>query len=230
MDFAMQSNIVQGLKEQDSWGNGLVKIYDGLANDFAYATPKDILIFPDNHDMSRIFTQMGEDVVNTKMALSFQLVLPRTVQFYYGTEILMNDTANPGDHGLIRTDFPGGWEGDATNAFTGKGLTDAQKDMQSYLKKLLNYRKTSNAIHEGKTLHFAPEQGVYVLFRILGDETVVHILNKNDKPIDLDLSRFEEAGLKGKTLKNIISHETFVWDDTLKLNEKGSYVLSTKMD
>jgi glycosidase len=230
MDFAMQSNIVQGLKEQESWGNGLVKIYDGLANDFAYATPKDILIFPDNHDMSRIFTQMGEDVVNTKMALSFQLVLPRTVQFYYGTEILMNDTANPGDHGLIRTDFPGGWEGDATNAFTGKGLTDAQKDMQSYLKKLLNYRKTSNAIHEGKTLHFAPEQGVYVLFRILGDETVVHILNKNDKPIDLDLSRFEEAGLKGKTLKNIISHETFVWDDTLKLNEKGSYVLSTKMD
>jgi glycosidase len=230
MDFAMQSNIVQGLKEQESWGNGLVKIYDGLANDFAYATPKDILIFPDNHDMSRIFTQMGEDVVNTKMALSFQLVLPRTVQFYYGTEILMNDTANPGDHGLIRTDFPGGWDGDTTNAFTGEDLTDAQKDMQSYLKKLLNYRKTSNAIHEGKTLHFAPEQGVYVLFRILGDETVVHILNKNDKPIDLDLSRFEEAGLKGKTLKNIISHETFVWDDTLKLNEKGSYVLSTKMD
>jgi hypothetical protein len=230
MDFAMQSNIVQGLKEQESWGNGLVKIYDGLANDFAYFSPKDILIFPDNHDMSRIFTQLGEDVTKTKMALSFQLVLPRTVQFYYGTEILMNDTANPGDHGLIRTDFPGGWDGDATNAFTGEGLTDAQKDMQSYLKKLLNYRKTSNAIHEGKTLHFAPEQGVYVLFRILGDETVVHILNKNDKPIDLDLSRFEEAGLKGKTLKNIISHETFVWDDTLKLNEKGSYVLSTKMD
>jgi glycosidase len=195
MDFAMQSNIVQGLKEQESWGNGLVKIYDGLANDFAYFPPKDILIFPDNHDMSRIFTQLGEDVTKTKMALSFQLVLPRTVQFYYGTEILMNDTANPGDHGLIRTDFPGGWDGDATNAFTGEGLTDAQKDMQSYLKKLLNYRKTSNAIHEGKTLHFAPEQGVYVLFRILGDETVVHILNKNDKPIDLDLSRFEEAGL-----------------------------------
>ena len=230
MDFAMQFNIVQGLKEQESWGDGLVKIYDGLANDFAYASPKDILIFPDNHDMSRIFTQMEEDVTKTKMALSYILTLPRIPELYYGTEILMNDTAKPGDHGLIRTDFPGGWEGDTVNAFTGEGLSDAQKDMQSYLKKLLNYRKTSKAIHEGRTLHFAPENGVYVLFRVLGDETVVHFLNKNDKPMDLDLSRFEEAGLKGKTLKNIISGETLTWNDTLKLKEKGSYVLTTKMD
>ena len=32
----------------------------------------------------------------------------RITQFYYGTEILMNDSAKPGDHGLIRSDFPGG--------------------------------------------------------------------------------------------------------------------------
>jgi len=102
--------------------------------------------------------------------------------------------------------------------------------MQSYLKKLLNYRKTSKSIHEGKTLHFAPEHGVYVLFRILGDETVVHILNKNDKPMDLDLSRFEEAGLKGKTLKNIITGETISWNDSLTLKVKGSYIFTTKID
>jgi len=230
MDFAMQSTIVQGLYEPESWGSGLVKIYDGLANDFAYTSPKDILIFPDNHDMSRIFTQMGEDATKTKMALSYQLVLPRIVQFYYGTEILMNDTANPGDHGLIRTDFPGGWEGDNVSAFSGEGLTDAQKDMQSYLKKLLNYRKTSKAIHEGKTIHFAPENGVYVLFRISDDETVVHILNKNDQAVNLDLSRFDEVGLKGKSLKNIISDETIVWEDTMTWDKKGSYILTTKMN
>ncbi len=230
MDFAMQSTIVQGLYEPESWGGGLVKIYDGLANDFAYTSPKDILIFPDNHDMSRIFSQMGEDVTKTKMALSCQLVLPRIVQLYYGTEILMNDTANPGDHGLIRTDFPGGWEGDNVNAFSGEGLTDAQKDMQSYLKKLLNYRKTSKAIHEGKTIHFAPENGVYMLFRISDDETVVHILNKNDQAVNLDLSRFDEVGLKGKSLTNIISDETIVWEDKMTLDKKGSYILTTKMD
>ena len=56
MDFAMQSLVVQALNEEESWDKGLVKIYEGLANDFAYDNPKDIMVFPDNHDMSRIFT------------------------------------------------------------------------------------------------------------------------------------------------------------------------------
>jgi hypothetical protein len=41
--------------------------------------------------------------------------------------------------------------------------------MQSCLKKVLNHRKTSKAIHDGKTVHFAPEFGVYALFRIFGE-------------------------------------------------------------
>lgn len=228
MDFAMQSLIVQAVSEDESWDKGLVKIYEGLANDFAYASPKDIMIFPDNHDMSRIFTQLSEDLTKTKMALSYLLVLPRIPQIYYGTEILMNDTAKPGDHGLIRTDFPGGWQGDTVNAFTGEGLTEAQKDMQLYFKKLLNYRKNSKAIQEGKTIHFAPENGIYVLFRMLDDETVVLILNKNDNPVDLELSRFGEIGLKGKILKNIISNEAFTWNDNLIINNEGVTILTTK--
>ncbi|MCK5401714.1 MAG: cyclomaltodextrinase C-terminal domain-containing protein, partial [Flavobacteriaceae bacterium] len=228
MDFAMQSLIVQAVSEDESWDKGLVKIYEGLANDFAYASPKDIMIFPDNHDMSRIFTQLGEDVTKTKMALSYLLVLPRIPQIYYGTEILMNDTAKPGDHGLIRTDFPGGWEGDTVNAITGEGLTSEQKDMQNFLKKTLNYRKHSEAIHQGKTIHFAPDNGVYVLFRMLDDETVVLILNKNDNPVDLELSRFDEIGLKGKILKNIISNEAFTWNDNLIINNEGVTILTTK--
>ncbi|RLD28859.1 MAG: alpha-amlyase [Bacteroidetes bacterium] len=228
MDFAMQEKITQALNEDESWDKGFVKIYEGLANDFAYASPKDIMIFPDNHDMSRIFTQLDEDVTKNKMALSYMLVLPRIPQLYYGTEILMNDTAKPGDHGLIRTDFPGGWKGDAVNAFTGEGLTDAQKDMQSYLKIVLNYRKNSKAIHNGKTIHFAPENGIYVLFRILEDEIVALILNKNEGETNLDLNSFDEIGLNGKTLKNIITEEEFTWNDNLTINGKGVTLLTTK--
>ncbi|WP_452229677.1 glycoside hydrolase family 13 protein [Lacinutrix sp. MEBiC02404] len=229
MDFAMQRNIVNGLNEEESWDNGLVKMYEGLANDFAYTSPKDIMIFPDNHDMSRIYTQLKGDVPNTKMALSYLLTLPRIPQLYYGTEILMNDFEKPGDHGLIRTDFPGGWEGDAINAFTGEGLSDAQKDMQLFLKKVLNYRKSSDAIHNGETIHFAPFMGTYFLFRSIDGETVVHIINKNNEPISLDLKRFEEVGLHGKTLKNIVTNETFVWEDEIILSQRGSLLLSTKL-
>jgi glycosidase len=228
MDFAMQNQIVNALNEDEEWDNGLVKIYEGLANDFAYARPKDIMIFPDNHDMSRIFTQLHEDVSKTKMAIGYILALPRIVQIYYGTEILMNDTAKPGDHGLIRSDFPGGWDGDDANAFTGEGLADAQKDMQLFMRKLLNYRKNSAAIHDGKTIHFAPQNGVYVLFRILDDEVVSVILNKNDNPVTLDLNRFKEIGLQGKTLKNIITGENMIWGNTITLESKGITLLATK--
>ena len=228
MDFAMQKNIVDALNEEESWDKGLVKMYEGLANDFAYTSPKDIMVFPDNHDMSRIFTQLKGNVINTKMALSYLLMMPRIPQIYYGTEILMDDFDNPGDHGLIRTDFPGGWSGDSINAFTGEGLSDNQKDMQSYLKKVLNYRKTSEAIHNGKTMHFAPQDGVYVLARFEDNETVVHIINKNEEPQELDLARFKELGLAGKTLKNIINDNTVIWNTSLKLDHKGSLILTTK--
>ncbi|GGI55831.1 glycoside hydrolase family 13 protein [Winogradskyella haliclonae] len=228
MDFAMQKEVVDGIKEKESWDKGLVKIYEGLANDFHYASPKDIMIFPDNHDMSRIFTQMDGDVVKTKMAMATYATMPRIMQMYYGTEILMNDFEMPGDHGLIRTDFPGGWDGDAVNAFTGQGLTDVQKDMQVFIKKLFNYRKNSKAIHEGETIHFAPFVGTYFMYRTFGDETVVLILNKNEDIITIDLNYQSEIGLKGKTLKNIITGETKLWGDVIELKSKGVTLLTTK--
>lgn len=229
MDFAMQTLIPQALKEKESWDKGLAKLYDGLANDFHYASPKDLMIFPDNHDMDRIFTQLEENVENTKMALATYLVLPRIPQFYYGTEILMQNTAKPGDHGLIRTDFPGGWKGDKVNAFTGEGLSSEQKDMQNYLTKILNYRKNSKAIHEGKTIHFAPNNGIYTLFRILNDEIVVLILNKNESA-KVDLSTYKELDLEGKKMKNIITGEEIIWNKELNLNKKGAYLFTTKMN
>lgn len=229
MDFAMQQNIVDALNQDESWDKGLVKIYEGLANDFTYPHPSDIMIFPDNHDMSRIHTQLKGDVSKTKMALGYILTLPRTPQIYYGTEILMADFDKPGDHGLIRSDFPGGWEGDSVNAFTGEGLDDNQKDMQFFLKKVLNYRKNSKAIHEGKTVHFAPRAGIYALFRIYEDEIVAVILNKSEiKSIETEI--IEEMGLEGKTMKDIISGKEFIWKSKIEIKPQGISLFTTKLE
>lgn len=228
MDFPMQHNIVAALKEEESWDKGLVKIYEGLANDFHYANPKDILIFPDNHDMDRIHTQLKEDAVLTKMALAYLSTLPRILQIYYGTEILMQNSAKPGDHGLIRSDFPGGWPRDHSNAFTGKNLTIDQKEMQVFMKDLLQYRKSSGAINNGKTVHFAPQNGIYALFRIDQDEIVTLILNKNESPVEIDLNRFDEIGLKNKKVKNIFTKEEFNWKSQLTIQNKGVLMFTTK--
>lgn len=230
MDFPMQKMIVDGLKEAEAWDKGFVKLYEGLANDFYYSNPKDIMIFLDNHDMDRVFTQLNNNVTESKMALAYMLSLPRIPQIYYGTEILMENSKKPGDHGLIRTDFPGGWKGDKVNAFTGNGLSQDQKEMQAYLKKLLQYRKTSEAINSGKTIHFAPENNTYSLVRVLNEEIFIVILNKNKNPFPLDLNRFDEFGLKGKKVRNIITGDVFVLGNTLELKEAGVMLLSTKMN
>ena len=129
---------------------------------------------------------MKEDVSKTKMAIGLMLVLPRIPQILYGTEILMEDSAKPGDHGLIRTDFPGGWKNDDTNAFSGENMRNDQLEMQNYMKTILNFRKNSKAIHYGQTLHFAPMEGVYLISRKKDDETVIYIVNKNKSSKELD--------------------------------------------
>ena len=227
MDFAMLDNIKKAVSEDESWDKGLIKIYNGLANDFHYTNPKDIMAMMDNHDMSRIYTELDGNLTKTKMALSVLLMLPRIPQIYYGTEILMQDFENPGDHGLVRTDFPGGWKGDKVNAFSGLGLNEDQKDMQQYLKTILNFRKKSKVIHEGETVHFAPLSGVYLLFRKIENDIVFLILNKNKKPVTIDLRRFKELNLIGMKFQNILSNETFLWQETLKLNKEGSYIFSS---
>ena len=61
MDFALQKALQGGLTHQESWGTGLIEIYEALANDFAYTDPNRLLAFLDNHDMDRAFTQYKEN-------------------------------------------------------------------------------------------------------------------------------------------------------------------------
>ena len=119
-----------------------------LANDVVYADPFDLVVFADNHDMSRVYTQLNEDYDAWKMAMVFLATTRGTPQIYYGTEILMANRESE-DHGLIRSDFPGGWPGDKVNAFTGKGLTRQQREAQQFMRELLNWRKTQPVIASG---------------------------------------------------------------------------------
>ena len=228
MDFAMQKAISEGILEEENWNTGLIKIYENLANDFYYSDPKSLLVFNDNHDMSRIYTQMKEDVSKTKMAIGLMLVLPRIPQILYGTEILMEDSAKPGDHGLIRTDFPGGWINDNTNAFSGENMNDNQLEMQNYIKTILNFRKNSKAIHYGKTLHFAPVEGVYLISRKKDDETVIYIVNKNKSSKELSLNRFNQLGVNNMVFTEVLTKEKYKWANSITLKKNSSIILTNR--
>lgn len=224
MDFPVQSALVTALSEEENWNSGFIKLYEMLANDFQYADPSNLVIFPDNHDMSRIYTQLNEDPELLKMALVYTLTMRGIPQIYYGTEVLMK---NPGteDHGVIRSDFPGGWEGDKQNAFTG-ALGKNQREMQKFVKKLLSWRKTSIVVHNGRLMHYAPENNTYVYFRYSEMDKVMVILNKSDSQLELDLSRFKEQldDLKIRGV-DVITGNVVNAGATLALPEKSCMVI-----
>ncbi|MDO9613083.1 MAG: cyclomaltodextrinase C-terminal domain-containing protein, partial [Bacteroidota bacterium] len=219
--------VIQSLKNPETWGGGLVTLYEALANDFLYADPEKLVIFPDNHDMSRIYTQLGENYDLLKMSIAYYATTRGIPQIFYGTEILMS---NPGteEHGVIRSDFPGGWAGDQVNAFTGSGLSEKQKQAQEFFSKILNWRKTSEVIHSGKLKHFAPEDGVYAYFRFNQSGKVMVVLNKNTSEKSLDTSRFSEVMDNCTSGKEIISGTTITDLKNLKVPAMSAMIIELK--
>jgi neopullulanase len=190
MDFPLQNAVSRALRNEETWDSGLIELYEALSNDFQYAHPEDLVVFPDNHDMARFYVQVGNDPDLLKMGLTYFLTTRGIPQIYYGTEILMSHSGDA--HGDIRADYPGGWKDDQKNAFTGKGLTENQKEVQHFVKKLLTWRKKEEVIHNGQLTHFVPENGIYVFFRYNKEKTIMVILNKNGSETVLPTERFSE--------------------------------------
>jgi glycosidase len=182
--------IVPALTEKPGWTDGVMKLYNTLSNDFLYKDPMRNVIFLDNHDMSRIFSQLGEDVAKQKMAIQWLLTCRGIPQLYYGTEILMKGIANP--DGWVRLDFPGGWQGDRKNAFTGEGLSAEEKAVQGLVRKLAQFRKNSSALRTGKMMQYVPKNGLYVYFRYDAQQTILCAMNTDSIPSMLDAGRYAE--------------------------------------
>jgi neopullulanase len=188
LDFEFLFRGIQPALTQMPYGVG--QLYQTVSQDFMYADPMNNVVFLDNHDMTRFFSTVKEDVAKLKMGLCWLFTTRGIPQMYYGTEILMRGVANP--DGWVRLDFPGGWNGDQKNAFTGAGLSDNEKSVQDLTKRLSAFRKNSSAIKTGKLMQFIPENGVYVYFRYDNNQTVMCVMNTNENQASINLTRFAE--------------------------------------
>ncbi len=192
-DFPLSLATHSAFNEPDSWTDGLARFYLILSQDFLYPDPFRNVIFLDNHDLTRFFTQTGMRLDIYKMALPFILTTRGIPQFYYGTEIVMEGDKSRGD-GYLREDFPGGWSGDTKNTFTGQNLSMVEKEAYTFTKKLLNWRKGKEVIHSGKLKQFIPENNLYVYFRYNDKESVMVILNNSEKETrTITRERYPEA-------------------------------------
>lgn len=207
-DFqALMYGIQPALKQDFGWTEGVNKLYTTLSNDFLYKDANRNCVFLDNHDLTRILSEVGGDIEKVKTGIAWLLTTRGIPQLYYGTEVLMKGEKNP-DDGNVRLDFPGGWKGDTKNAFTGDGLTEEEKDMQQYVTILANFRKKSSAITKGAFMQYVPDDGLYIYFRYDAKQTIMCVMNTSNKNKEVDFSNFTERTSGYKAGKNIVTGVT----------------------
>ncbi len=206
------------------WGSIWTPVYELLGHDYLYPEPMNLVIMPDNHDMSRLFTQVDEDEGLWRIAMVFYATMRGIPQIYYGTEIQMS---HPGtdSHGAIRAEFPGGWDDHDENAFTGEGLSKQARAAQAFTRKLLNWRKETGVIHTGKFMHFTPLGNVYTYFRYDDDDTVMVVLNQGEDEVDLDLARFAERLQSATRARNVLDDKIIKLRKRIKVPARAALVL-----
>jgi glycosidase len=222
-DFQLHFALEEALMKPQGWTEGVSKIYYTLAQDFLYEDPQRNVIFLDNHDKSRFFSTIEEDVDKFKSGIAFLLTMRGIPSLYYGTEQLFSGISNP--DGLVRQDFPGGWKDDKINKFKTTDRTAAEKDAFEYVKKLAHYRKNTPTLHNGKLTHFMPVDGIYVYFRYDNDKTIMVIMNTNEKGIEATTDRFTERMAGFTKAKNVVSEKVLTNLEKIKIGKNSTIVL-----
>jgi neopullulanase len=195
-DFPLYYAVTQAFTEENGWDTGISKLYYTLSQDFLYTDPILNVIFVDNHDLNRYFSSVGEDPDTFKMGLAFILTTRGIPQLFYGTEIMMAGAGRDPDK---RRDFPGGWIEDTHNAFTRDGRIGLGVDRglpvqetYDYLRRIVTWRKSATAIHNGNLTHFVPDGNVYVYFRYNEEQRVMVAINSGDQATTLNYNRYKE--------------------------------------
>lgn len=224
-DAVLKNAIYEALNGKSGWTDGIFRLYSTLAQDFLYQNADRNVIFMDNHDMSRFYSMVNEDIHKYKCGMALLLTLRGIPQIYYGTEILMKNYSNP--DGLVRSDFPGGWAKDKSDKFTAAGRSSAENDAWNFIRTLANYRKNSPALQSGKMMQYVPENGIYTYFRYLpqGGKTVMIIVNSEDQAKSLETSRFEERMGQANSAINVLTNENLNSLKTISVPAKTTLVL-----
>lgn len=207
--------IQPALTQPFGWTEGVSQLYNTLSEDFVYEDAANNVVFLDNHDLSRFFSVIGENPLKQKMALGWLLTTRGIPQMYYGTEVLMRGLSNP--DGNVRRGFPGGWKGDIKDAFSRQNLESFETDNLDFVQQLGQYRKRSAVLQKGKLTQYIPENGVYVYFRHIGDNTIMCVMNTTDGARMVDTQLYAEM-LKGrKNGKNVIDGRNHILPEPLEL-------------
>ena len=226
MDFTLHDAVGTVFNEEESaWDKGLIKVYDNFTNDFLYPNPNSIMTFLENHDTMRFNEIYKNDFKKYQLGMTLLATVRGIPQLYYGSEIGMSGNKDKSGDAAIRQDFPGGWNGDANNAFTNTGRTSEQKQFFDFTSKLLQWRKTNDAIHFGKMKHYVPENNVYVYFRYTDTKSVMVVLNNSATRQTITTKRFQESTQNYTNGKEVLTGKTIDIKNEITIEAKSALII-----
>ena len=147
------------LRDAFARGRPLRQVALMVGRDRLYPNPDMLWTLLGSHDEPRFMSEEGATTAGLKLAQTFLLTYRGIPLLYYGDEIAMPGGRDPDN----RRDFPGGFPGDARDAFAAGGRTPAEQDVWAHLQRLLRVRReradlrTAPMVH----LHVADQQYVY---------------------------------------------------------------------
>ena len=198
-----------------------------LRRDALYPHPERLVTFIGNHDTTRFVTAAKGSRPRLKLALGLNLTLRGMPQIYSGDEIAMGGGEDPDN----RHDFPGGFAGDAHNAFTQAERTATEEEVFAWTAGMLAMRAAHPVLQTGMEQDLFADKDDFAFVRStdgLGcaqdhrSERLLIVVNKalQSRPVELPT---EDTALAGCTefhpLKPAVGEEPNLNGSKLLLQE-----------
>jgi alpha-amylase len=203
----------------------------------------DFGMFVNNHDMTRVFTEVGSNIHKAKVAASVYLTLPGIPYLYYGEEIGMTGNAAI-NHLEVRTPmqwdnteyagFSQTWPWYDVNANKVSVNVATQREnkhsMFNHYKKLLNLRTKEDAFINGTYKRVETNNdAVFAYLREYDDKAFIMVHNFGSYEVDnLQLSISSSSLTSGsRVMADILNNEL---DTDIAINANGSFSFTSTLE
>jgi glycosidase len=169
-----------------------------LAHDRLYPDASVLVTLSGLHDTGRFMNEPGATVAGRQLADTFLLTARGTPLVYYGDEIGLPGGGDPDN----RRDFPGGFPGDARDAFITGGRTAEEAAVFENFRRLAWLRGELAPLRRGRMLTLAVTDQAWAYARVLDGQAVVVVLNNATEPVSLDIPTAAAGWTADRSLEN----------------------------
>ena len=165
-------------------------------HDYLYPNADELVTLLGLHDVPRFMNETGATAQGLDLAFTFLMTARGIPMIYYGDEIGMRGGGDPDN----RRDFPGGWPGDAHNAFTDAGRTPEEQGIWEHVRRLSHLHGELKPLRHGSMVNLCVSDQTYGYARTGSGSAVVVLINNAAEAAEVDCDLSAVAPNEGSTL------------------------------